>query len=200
MKYKTMLMGLVTLLLLALVVSSVAAQGRDPRPRFDDDRDFCEQWGRRGGDVERCEELMQRRDEMLQNRAEGMQNRGERLSRRGEMLQNHGEMLQRWLEDGRLGDGVMAGGWWAELAEQYGLDLLEVRERLAAGETVQDILAEAGVDMDAAIDALLAQAEERHALAVESGRLTQEQADAMLQTLRERLQSGAVWCSPRRCA
>lgn len=193
MKYKTMLMGLVTLLLLALVVSSVAAQGRDPRPRFDDDRDFCEQWGRRGGDVERCEELMQRRGERLRNRAETLQNRGEMMMRRG-------EMMQRWQEGGRLGGGVMAGGWWTELAEQSGLSLPEVRERLAAGETVQDILAEAGVDVDAAIDGLLAQAQERHELAVESGRMTQEQADAMLQTLRERLQSGAVWCSPRRCA
>jgi hypothetical protein len=44
------------------------------------------------------------------------------------------------------------------------------------------------------------QARERHELAIQSGRLTQEQADAMLQTLRERLQGDAVWCSPRRCA
>ena len=192
MKNKTTLIALVTLLLLALVVSSVAAQGRG-RPRFDDDSDFCDEVGRRGGDVERCEEMMQNRHDTMQQRAEVLQNRGERMTRRG-------EMMQHWLEEGRLGDGVMLGGWWVELAEQSGLTLPEVRERLAAGETLQDILTEAGIDVDTAIEELLEQAQLRFEQAVESGRMTQEHADAMLETLRERLESGNLWCSSRNCA
>jgi 3-hydroxyacyl-CoA dehydrogenase len=104
------------------------------------------------------------------------------------------------MEDGRFGGGLMGASWWAELAEESGLTVTEIRERLAAGESIQDILTAAGLDAEAVIEALVNQARERHELAVQSGRLTQEQADAMLQTLRERLQGDAVWCSPRRCA
>ena len=192
MKNKRTLIALITLLLLALVVSSVAAQGRN-RQGFDDDRDFCAEWGRRGGDVERCEEMMQQRAEMMQQRGEALQNRGERLMGRS-------QMMRRWMEDGRFGGGMMGASWWAELAEESGLTVTEIRERLAAGESIQDILTAAGLDADAIIESLVNQARERHALAVGAGRMTQEQADAMLETIRERLRGDAVWCSPRRCA
>ena len=73
---------------------------------------------------------------------------------------------------GQRGPGV--------LADVLGLDGSEIRDALKGGSTIADLAAEQGVSVDDVVDALVAQAEERVAAALESGRIDQEKADEIL--------------------
>lgn len=72
-------------------------------------------------------------------------------------------------------------------AEQTGLTPREITRQLRGGATLAELLTEHGVEVNAFIDDVVAQAETRLARAVENGRITQERADEMLANLREEL-------------
>jgi hypothetical protein len=72
-------------------------------------------------------------------------------------------------------------------AEQTGLLPREITEQMRSGSTLAQILTENGVDVNAFIEDVLAEADERLDQAVENGRITQERADEILENLREHL-------------
>jgi uncharacterized protein (DUF433 family) len=74
-----------------------------------------------------------------------------------------------------------------QIAEETGLTVRDIVPQLRDGTTPAEILTDNGVDVDVFVDGLLVKAEERLATAVENGRLTQEQADERLDTVRTTL-------------
>lgn len=82
-------------------------------------------------------------------------------------------------------DGHRRGGRsLGTVAEVLGLEVDELRTQLSDGATIADV---AGDDLDAVIDALVAEKTERIAEAVEDGRLTQEEADEKLAEVENRV-------------
>ncbi len=75
------------------------------------------------------------------------------------------------------------------LADALGVTREEMRARLAEGETLREIADAEGVDPQVLVDAIVAEAEERLAGAVEDGRLTQEEADEKLAEIAERAEA-----------
>ncbi len=73
------------------------------------------------------------------------------------------------------------------VAETLGLEVEAVREALRAGSTIAELAEQQGVDVQVVIDAMVAEAAEHLATAVENGRLTQEQADERLEEVTERI-------------
>ncbi len=79
---------------------------------------------------------------------------------------------------GSRGRGFGEGG--ADIADILGLDSSAVREAIAGGQTIADLAAEQGVDVQVIVDAIVDAAEERINGAVESGRIDQDKADEIL--------------------
>lgn len=73
------------------------------------------------------------------------------------------------------------------VATELDLTLDEVRSALADGTTIAELAEANGVDVQVIVDAAVARAEEWLQTAVDSGRITQEQADAMLAQMAEHL-------------
>ena len=73
------------------------------------------------------------------------------------------------------------------LAGMLGIDVETLRSDLRDGKTVAEIAAEQGVEVQSVIDSLVAEAEAHLDLSVESGRLTQDEADAKLAEVTERI-------------
>src|SRR5262245_7159329 len=73
------------------------------------------------------------------------------------------------------------------LAGLLGIDVDTLRSDLRDGKTVAEIATEQGVDVQTVIDALVAEAKSHLDLSVENGRLTQEEADAKLADVTERI-------------
>lgn len=73
------------------------------------------------------------------------------------------------------------------LAGLLGIDVETLRSELRAGKTVAEIATEQGVDVATVIAALVDEAESHLELSVENGRLTQEEADARLADITERI-------------
>jgi len=73
-------------------------------------------------------------------------------------------------------------------ADETGLTRAELRQQIAGGATLADILTEHDVDLTAFVDTLVARAEARLNVQVVDGNLTQEQADALLADLRETIE------------
>lgn len=85
-------------------------------------------------------------------------------------------------------DGRQAAlGVLRQIAEETGLTARDIVPQLRDGATPAEILTDNGVDVDVFVDGLLVKAEERMATALENGRLTQEQADERLDTMRTTL-------------
>lgn len=87
---------------------------------------------------------------------------------------------------------VMRLGWQmrgqAEIvAAALGMSVEELTAALREGKTVADLAAEKGVVLDTIVEALMAPRREALSQAVASGRLTQEQADRVLEQMRERI-------------
>jgi hypothetical protein len=82
-------------------------------------------------------------------------------------------------------------------AEQTGLQPREIAQELRSGQSLADVLTSHDVDVNTFIDAAVAQLEERLDSAVTNGRITQERADEMLQTFRDRLTEGINQVSPQ---
>lgn len=79
------------------------------------------------------------------------------------------------------------GGGLSVVAEVLGIDATELHDRLEAGETIADIAAAQNVAVDDVVSALVADAQERLDAAVADGRLTQEEADARLADIEQRM-------------
>ncbi len=94
---------------------------------------------------------------------------------------------------GEAGIGARGGhlGWRLGLAAAATALDMTVEELRAAlepdGATLAQVAEDQGVEVEALVDALVRAQEERIAQAVEDGRLTQEQADARLADLEERV-------------
>lgn len=74
-----------------------------------------------------------------------------------------------------------------KIAEDTGLTMQELVPQLRDGATPAEILEGAGIDVSTFVDDLLTNTEQRLADAVEKGRITQEQADERLDTIRTTL-------------
>lgn len=92
-----------------------------------------------------------------------------------------GERGQRGHRGGPGGFGGLGS-----IAETLGLDGAEIREALQNGDSIADIAEAQGVDLDAIVDGLIAEAEERLDAAVESGRIDEAQAAEMLERAEEK--------------
>ena len=79
---------------------------------------------------------------------------------------------------GGPGRGLGEGG--ADLAGILGLEPSAVREAISSGQTIADLAAEQGVDIQVIVDAIVDAAETRVNGAVESGRIDQDKADEIL--------------------
>ena len=73
------------------------------------------------------------------------------------------------------------------LAGLLGIDVETLRSDLRDGKTVAEIAGEQGVDVQTVIDSLIAEAKSHLDLSVANGRLTQEEADAKLTEVTERI-------------
>jgi ABC-type transporter Mla subunit MlaD len=75
----------------------------------------------------------------------------------------------------------------ATIASELGMSTDELRDELAAGATLSDVIAAHGSTVDEIVTALVTEAEGELDEAVANGSLTQEQADQILANLPERL-------------
>ena len=73
------------------------------------------------------------------------------------------------------------------MAGLLGIDAETLRSELVAGKTIAEVATEHGVDPQTVIDALVAEAKTHLDLSVTNGRLTQEEADAKLTEVTERI-------------
>lgn len=73
-------------------------------------------------------------------------------------------------------------------ATAIGISVDGLRTALEAGRTLTEVAQDNGVERSALVDALVADAEQRLAAAVEDGKLTQEQADGRKADLRTRIE------------
>lgn len=93
----------------------------------------------------------------------------------------------------RIGGGIRdrIGGHLREgseiLSQVLGLDQAGLVSALMSGQSVAQIAEAQGVDLQVVIDALVAEARTHTAEAVESGRITQEQADEKLADVEQRI-------------
>lgn len=74
-----------------------------------------------------------------------------------------------------------------QLADLTGLEVRDVTAQLRDGATIADVLASSGVDEQVFVDLVIQQATERINAQVEAGRITQAQADTLLENLAERV-------------
>jgi polyhydroxyalkanoate synthesis regulator phasin len=96
-----------------------------------------------------------------------------------------------WGED----DGFRAprSGFWGRgavspigvAAEELGVTAADLMAEIQAGKSIADVAGEKGVDVQAIVDAYLAQLGEVLDQAVQNGRITQDQADSMLEHAQE---------------
>ncbi|MBL7183460.1 MAG: hypothetical protein ISS50_03310 [Anaerolineae bacterium] len=86
------------------------------------------------------------------------------------------------------GSGREHGGMLDILAEVLDMTPEETFAELEAGKTIVEIAADQGVELSDLVDALIAPRAEALAQAVENGYLTQEQADWLLEYMREGLE------------
>jgi polyhydroxyalkanoate synthesis regulator phasin len=73
-------------------------------------------------------------------------------------------------------------------ADELSMTVQDLVSELQDGKTITDVAAEKGVDPQVIVDAFIAQHTERLNQAVADGRITQEQADQMLQQMTEEVQ------------
>ena len=82
------------------------------------------------------------------------------------------------------------------VANTIGIDLSELITQVRDGSTVAEVATANGVDPQAVIDALVTDLSDRTAAAVDSGRLTQEEADAYLADATERITAWVNGAAP----
>lgn len=90
--------------------------------------------------------------------------------------------------DGQRGDRVGGLMLVRFVADELGVEPSEIITQLQAGDvTLAEVVTDAGGDATAVLEAAIAAASERIALALENGRIDQTQADALLAQLTDRL-------------
>ena len=100
------------------------------------------------------------------------------------------EDLPQWsFGDGQMFKNMNAFALGSQVVDATGLTAQDVYTKLSEGKTYSDILTEANVDIEQFKADVVAAAQERVTAAIESGRMTQERADAWLATLTENLDS-----------
>lgn len=102
-----------------------------------------------------------------------------------------GGMMGRGAGRGMMGRGMMGGSegsLMAVAAEKLGMTVDELATQLKDGKTVADLAKEKGVDLNVIIDAFVAERQETLAQAVTDGKITQEQADQMLEHMRDMIE------------
>jgi polyhydroxyalkanoate synthesis regulator phasin len=91
-------------------------------------------------------------------------------------------------EDRRGGHHRHGGKGGAAVAEALGINAETLRSEMQAGNSVADIAAAKGIDIQVVVDAILAGPTERIDTAVENGRLTEDDAADRLAQLSERIE------------
>jgi hypothetical protein len=87
----------------------------------------------------------------------------------------------------RRGGGGHPGRDGEVVAELLGIDVAELRTAIRAGESIADLAEANEVDVQVVIDALVAEVDGHLDLAVEDGRLTEDEAAARLAEIAERI-------------
>ncbi len=87
-------------------------------------------------------------------------------------------------QNGPQGMGGPGSSLVAVVAEQLGMAQADLIAELQAGKTMAEVITEQGGDIEAIIDVFMASRQERLETMVENGRITREQADAMLAVMR----------------
>lgn len=80
------------------------------------------------------------------------------------------------------------GSMGAAIADLFGMTPDELADARNDGQSLADLAGQKGVDQQTLVDTMLAQRKEMLAQAVADGRVTQEQADAMLERMTSRVQ------------
>jgi len=86
---------------------------------------------------------------------------------------------------GRLGGKAV--GLISIVSEQTGVSVEDIRTKLTDGSSLADVIDEADGDQTAVTDAAMAAFEERLTAAIDSGRVSADQADELRQDMRERI-------------
>jgi hypothetical protein len=107
----------------------------------------------------------------------------------GTITQDQAEAVETALEDARPDHGMhgQRGRHLAVVAEALGITEDQLRDALGGGRTIAEVAADEGVDVQAVIDALVANAGARLDQAVADGDLTRQQADERLARIEERV-------------
>ena len=92
---------------------------------------------------------------------------------------------KRGMGRGRLGS--KANGLISIVSEQTEVSAEDIRTKLADGNSLADVIEEAGGDLTAVTDAAMEAFEARLTTAIESGRVGAEQADELRQAMRDRI-------------
>jgi hypothetical protein len=143
--------------------------------------------------------LTQARDQVLDKAVEEgnlTQSQADRIRERAEAGSGPGMM------GGGFGPGMMMGrglgrgfglgmmgdsedSLIAVAADKLGMTVAELQTQLEDGKTIADLATEKGVDLQTIVDAFLATRQEALSQAVTDGRITQAQADQMLENMRQ---------------
>ena len=97
------------------------------------------------------------------------------------------DTLREAMPRGGHGPGMRGGPGLDAAAEALGLSVEDLRTALSEGQSLADVAAANGVDVQSVIDALVAEAQAHMAEKVAEGDLTQEEADERLATVTERI-------------
>ncbi|MBN1135816.1 MAG: hypothetical protein JXM73_04480 [Anaerolineae bacterium] len=102
-----------------------------------------------------------------------------------------GRGMDRGLLGRSLGRGMMGDSedsLIAVAADKLGMTIGELMTQLKDGRTIADLAQEKGVDLQIIVDALVASCQERLSQAVTDGKITQDQADRMLEKMRDMIE------------
>ncbi len=128
---------------------------------------------------------------------QALANRVDEAVEAGRLTEEQGAELKERIESGDfpLFGGPHRGGMhhhgifrsFDEAAEYLGLSKEELRAELADGSTLAEVAREQDKSVDGLVDALVNEAKQDLNTAVEEGRLSEEQRNAMLENLEERI-------------
>lgn len=120
------------------------------------------------------------------------QEQADRVRERADGGLGAGMMGRGIMGRGMMGRGMMGemmddskGSLIAVAADKLGMNVDELKTQLKDGKTVADLAKEKGVDLQTIVDAFMAARQETLNQAVTDGKMTQEQADKMLENMRE---------------
>ncbi len=128
------------------------------------------------------------------------QEQADRIRERADGGLGAGMMGRGMMGRGMMGRGMMGRGMMGEMmddskdsliavaADKLGMNVDELKTQLKDGKTVADLAKEKGVELQTIVDAFMAARQETLNQAVTDGKMTQEQADKMLENMREMIE------------